>query len=130
MRFLIDSPLSPALAEALRLRGHDAVHVRDLGLQSAEDREIFSRAAAEARTIVSADTDFGTLLALTRESKPSVVIFRRSSNRRPDRQIEVLLGNLAAIELALEQGAVVVFEDSRIQVRHLPIGGDEQTPSE
>lgn len=130
MRFLIDSPLSPGLAEALRLRGHDAVHVRDLGLQAAEDREIYRRAAAEGRTIVSADTDFGTLLALTRESKPSVVIFRRSSNRRPDRQIEVLLGNLAAIELALEQGAVVVFEDSRIRVRHLPIGGDEQTPSE
>ncbi len=130
MRFLVDSPLSPRLAEALRLSGHDAMHVRDLGLQAAEDREILQRAAAEGRTIVSADTDFGTLLALRRESKPSVVIFRQAANRRPARQIEVLLGNLEAIEPALNEGAVVVFEDTRIRVRHLPIGGDEQTPSE
>jgi predicted nuclease of predicted toxin-antitoxin system len=99
--------------------------VRDLGLQAAEDLDLFRRAAAEARTIVSADTDFGTLLALTRESKPSVVIFRRSTTRRTSRQIELLLDNLATIEAALSRGAVVVFEDTRIRVRHLPIVGDE-----
>ena len=125
MRFLIDSPLSPVLAEALRLSGHDAVHVRDLGLQAAEDLDLFRRAAAEECTIVSADTDFGTLLALTRESKPSVVIFRRSTDRRPARQIELLLENLATIEAALGRGAIVVFEDTRVRIRHLPIAGDE-----
>jgi len=101
------------------------VHVRDLGLQAAEDRDLFRRAAAEARTIVSADTDFGTLLALTRDSKPSVVIFRRSTSRRLATQIELLVKNLSTIEPALIRGAVVVFEDTRIRVRHLPIVGDE-----
>lgn len=123
MRFLIDSPLSPALAEALRRSGYDAVHVRDLGLQAAEDLDLFRRAAAEERTIVSADTDFGTLLALTRDSKPSAVIFRRSTSRRPAKQIELLLENLVTIEPALDRGAVVVFEDTRVRIRHLPIVG-------
>ena len=86
---------------------------------------MFRRAAAEARTIVSADTDFGTLLALTRDTEPSVVIFRRSTSRRPARQIDLLLENLATIEAALSRGAVVVFEDTRVRIRHLPIVRDE-----
>lgn len=64
LRFLIDNALSPDLAEALREVSYDAVHVRDLHLQVASDEEIFARAASEQRIIVSADTDFGTLLAL------------------------------------------------------------------
>lgn len=37
MRFLIDNPLSPILADALRAAGHDAVHVGDYGMGKASD---------------------------------------------------------------------------------------------
>ena len=66
MRFLIDNALSPWLAEALRNAGHEAVHVREIGLHAEDDELIFERAAAEGRVLVSADTDFGLLLSFRR----------------------------------------------------------------
>jgi predicted nuclease of predicted toxin-antitoxin system len=103
VKFLVDNALSPRVAEGLRQAGHDAVHVREYGMQAAEDPEIFDRAT----------------------SRPSVILFRRASGRRPDAQVRLLLANLPGIAEDLEQGSLVVLEELRIRVRRLPIAGAE-----
>lgn len=118
MKFLIDNALSPQLARGLLATGHDAVHVRDLGLGAAEDEIIFNLARAEGRVIVSADTDFGTLLAERQESKPSFILYRRVADE-PQQQLAILLENLASILEPLESGSVVI-EQRRIRIRPLP----------
>ena len=122
MKFLIDNALSPALAVLLQKAGHDATHVRDSGLQHADDEVILERAAAERRIVVSADADFGALLAAGSSRQPSVIQFRGEGSRKPEALARMLLANLHQLSDALENGSIVTFEPARVRVRALPIG--------
>ena len=74
MRLLLDNKLSHRLPGLLVVAGHDGVHVRDLGMQHAPDEDVTDLARREDRVLVSADTDFGALLARTYAER------RRSAN--------------------------------------------------
>ena len=93
-------------------------------MPSAPDTAIFERAARDERTIVTADADFGAILALRREKRPSVVLLRRPSDRVPAEQLLVLLRCVPVVADALLEGAIVVVEGARTRIRRLPIGGE------
>ena len=125
MKLLLDQNLSPLLEEALSAFGHDAVHVRTLGLRTASDTTIMDAARAESRVVVSADTDFGELLARTNAASPSVLLLRRQNDRRVAELGELIALNLPAVADDLAAGAIVVLNDERIRVRSLPIRPDD-----
>jgi predicted nuclease of predicted toxin-antitoxin system len=56
MKLLLDEMYAPAIAEQLRERGHDVVSLHDAGhraLEGALDEEVWARAVAEDRVLVS-----------------------------------------------------------------------------
>jgi len=91
MRLLIDANLSPRVAVALSKAGLESVHVCDAGLLTAPDGSILDHAVANALVIVSADSDFGELLAASRgATRPSAVLLRAADRLTPDEQAALL----------------------------------------
>lgn len=120
MRLLVDESLQQSLAIDLVAEGHDAVHVVDIGMHGRPDSDILSRAFQEDRVIVTADTDFGTLLALSGAAGPSVILLRRGGRRVPER-VRTVLTVLGLVAEHLRTGAVVTVDHEQIRVRLLPV---------
>ncbi len=83
-------------------------------------------AAANGLVIISADSDFGELLAVSRGAvSPSVVLLRSADRLTPDQQAAILAANLAAVADELKTGALVSIARGRVRIRSLPILGAE-----
>jgi predicted nuclease of predicted toxin-antitoxin system len=121
MKFLIDANLSPRVARRLSATTHEAVHVNDAGLGTAADDVILQRAADAGEVIISADADFGALLALRRQASPSVVLLRSSDHLTPDEQSDLIIRALDTVAEDLVAGAIASVTPSRIRIRTLPV---------
>ena len=58
MNFLVDAQLPPSLARWIVSQGHQAKHVFDIGLETADDPVIWERARSESTVIISKNEDF------------------------------------------------------------------------
>ena len=108
------------MAHRLAEAGHDTSHVRLLGLAGHTDDEVMAVAMAEDRVLVTTDTDFGTILALTGAEGPNVLLLRGIGDSVAERTLAIL-HVLPRVEYELSQGAVIVTEEDRYRVRYLPI---------
>jgi predicted nuclease of predicted toxin-antitoxin system len=120
VKFLVDMPLSPEVAEWLASQGHDAVHVASLGMHSAADGEILERAAAEQRVVITADLDYPRLLALTEWERPGLILFRGGdySEQMAIDRLACVLGIIRPEDMSI---SIVVVEKGRIRQRRLPL---------
>jgi len=120
VRFLIDMPLSPQLAEFLTSIGHDAVHAGKIGLAMAPDVSIMALASTENRIVVTADLDFPRLLAHSKASGPSLILFR-GGNWSDAAVVGRLRQILTATEKTGLDNTILVVDANRIRRRHLPM---------
>ena len=93
--------VSMAVVHWLRSQGHDALHLREHDLQRAGDAEVFAKAVAEQRVILTFDLDFGEIAALSQGRKASVVLFRLANARSAnviDRLTAVMTDCVPALE--------------------------------
>jgi predicted nuclease of predicted toxin-antitoxin system len=127
MRFLADMCVDLRIVQWLRQRGHDAIHLRDEGLHRMPNGEIFEKAIAERRIVLTFDLDFGEIAALTGGKRASVILFRLHNTRTPH-VIDRLSSVIEDSSEALEKGAILVVEEFRHRVRYLPIGETGDNP--
>jgi predicted nuclease of predicted toxin-antitoxin system len=123
MKFLADMGVSMTVVQALREQDYDAIHLREQQLQRLPDPTILIKvikAKQENRIILTFDLDFSELLAMNRENLPSVLIFRLQKTT-PHFVADRLLESLLLYKENLIQGAILIIEDSRYRLRHLPI---------
>ncbi|MGO9256844.1 MAG: DUF5615 family PIN-like protein [Bryobacteraceae bacterium] len=120
MKFLIDMPLSPDLAQWLRAEGHDAVHAIELSMNRSPDLEILQAAAREGRVVITADLDYPRLLAELGSTGPGLILLRSGNYSELESQdcVRRVLMSCAHAELPR---FVVVVDRERIRRRRLPI---------
>jgi predicted nuclease of predicted toxin-antitoxin system len=121
MKFLLDMGIACSTADYLRNHGHDAVHLREMGLQRLSDHDIIHKARAEGRVILPHDLDFGRIIALSQSHLPSVITFRLN-NMQPSQVNRYLAQTLARFNEHLEMGALVSVKERAIRVYLLPVG--------
>lgn len=121
MRLLLDANLSPALRSELESVGYSASHIDEEGLLGASDEAILAFAAARDLVVVTADSDFAAMLALTGASRPSVVHLRGIAELPRSAHLRLLVDNLPNVAEDLKAGAIVSLSPIRLAVRRLPI---------
>jgi predicted nuclease of predicted toxin-antitoxin system len=112
--------ISASIALWLKNQGYDAVHLNDENLFALQDKLIIEKAILEKRIILTADMDFGQLLALNKSQQASVIQFRTSDFTPANIQnkLELLLDKFSN---QLDGDFIITIEDNRIRFRKLPI---------
>ena len=113
-------PLSPALAEWLAERGHEATHVSHLNMARSADAAILERARADQTVVLTADLDYPRLMALAQADSPGIILFRGGDYSEAEARERLA----RALEVLPAEGlprSIIVIERSRIRRRRLPI---------
>ena len=115
LRILADENVSPRVVAFLRQIGLDVSDVKEKGWQGTEDKHLVAIAREEKRFILTHDSDFGTLSI--NEGVPCYgIIYMRLHNLKISNVITVFQ-KLFLIEKDIEEGALIVVEDTRIRIR-------------
>jgi predicted nuclease of predicted toxin-antitoxin system len=120
MKLLLDQNLSADAAVILRSSGMDAIHAREVGLETAADDAILEWCRIEERIIITLDADFHALLALAGARTPSVVRIR-IEGLRDEALAALILRVVALTEADLQRGTVVTVTETSIRVHRLPL---------
>lgn len=117
MRFLLDENVPRSLVLSLLQRGHDALPIPER-MRGSADTKVLAHAARERRTLITLDTDFGTLVFVgRRKPPPAVVLVRLPAAELVERADAVL----TAMETALStEGLFVVIDRGGVRIRQMP----------
>ncbi|MGB3405120.1 MAG: DUF5615 family PIN-like protein [Microcoleaceae cyanobacterium] len=111
--------LSPDWINVFAQHDIEAVHWSFVGNPSATDQTIMQWASINGYIVFTHDLDFGTLLAATKVSSPSVIQVR-TQNVLPDYLGNTVITAINQTRNFLENGALVTVNETQSRVRILP----------
>jgi predicted nuclease of predicted toxin-antitoxin system len=120
LKIVIDMNLGKDWVACLKAGGYEAVHWSSVGSPSDADGAIMDWASANDHVVLTADLDFGTLLAASKAEWPSVVQLR-APNTPPQFAGPLVIAAIADAAFEIEMGALVTIHSDRFRVRPLPI---------
>jgi predicted nuclease of predicted toxin-antitoxin system len=117
---LVDMNLSPEWVPVLIAEGWPTVHWSQVGDRAADDAALMAWAVANSHAVFTHDLDFGTALALTHATGPSVIQVR-GQNVLPEDISAAVIAAIRTHQADLEAGALVTVDLGRSRVRVLPL---------
>jgi len=117
---LLDQGLPRSTVSLLQNQGWEVSHTGDIGLSRSSDEEILEYAIKESLTIITLDSDFHTILALSNASEPSVIRIRLEGLKGND--LAALIKKIwPKIEDHIKNGAMVTVNEAGIRIRKIPL---------
>jgi len=116
-RFLVDADMPKSSTELLKKHGFNAKDVRDVGLASAEDKQVMEFARSEKRILVTRNLGFGNPERYP--SHPGAIIFRLPHTYTAAEINERLEKFLSTVDVEKLSGNVVIVERDRFRVRRV-----------
>ena len=120
MKFLLDINLSPNWLAEFSTRDIEAVHWSQIGDVRATDETIMQFAHENDYIVFTHDLDFGTMLAATNASSPSVIQIRVQDVSPRSLAIRFFAA-VDQFQDELTSGALVVIDARKNRVRILPL---------
>jgi predicted nuclease of predicted toxin-antitoxin system len=121
MKILVDMNLSPGWVNFLASAEIEAVHWSTVGASDAPDQDVMRWAAERDHIVLTADLDFGAILAATQQRRPSVIQLR-ADNLAVSSIGDAVVSAMRVAARELDDGAVVSVDPLRARVRVLPFG--------
>lgn len=128
MKFLLDQGLPRSTVQHLHDAGLEAEHVGNLGLSTASDEAILDEGRKRDAVVVTLDSDFHALLALSNSPSPSVIRIG-VQGLKGDSVARMIQHVARATKNDLVAGAAVTVTDRRLALRRLPLLANHDSDS-
>ena len=122
IKILIDMNLSPKWVDVLDAEGWEAVHWSNIGDIGARDQVIMEWALDHGFIVFTHDLDFGSILAATSATAPSVIQVR-TQNVMPESAGIVVIDAIRKFKDKLADGALISIDHIRARAKVLPLRG-------
>jgi len=125
MKLILDQGLPRSSVRLLQEQGHDVLHTGECGMSCSSDIEIIEFARQQDRVVVTLDSDFHTIMALTEADSPSIIRIR-IEGLRAEGLANLLQKVLEKCQDDIIAGAMVSVNQKQIRLRKLPLTSSEK----